>query len=458
MDLSDLVKSIDFRLLGHIVPDLYLNRVDVPVEIYRTLYHGKLVTLTPHQYITVLRTEFNKRTPSKKELFYLFEFVKRTSHFARLEENVRKIIWNDEVVKRYKEWLWDMGKIKIEFDGDRLTEERVVTLASFTRPDLRWGSNEPSLKLLAFDGGGMKGLFMLSMLKAIVTRKYGDSGSTGTKQFVENFDLIAGTSTGAIIAVGLSSGLSIDTLITEYQQLGEKVFDGRMRSYYRYLRKGYWYDHTVLADELRKMFPKEQRMITMTKPLLLVATDNSNSEFEPFLFRTYTSPSRIMGSNTAKLITALRGSTAAPTYFEPVKEEDPENGERITVIDGGVVANNPMELTLFESFHLWPTKSIQLALSFGTGRSIVGGGYSNLFGFGKELLNLVTNSAVVHNRITEWLEREQIDINYLRFDPPDLGSIALDCTDKTILADGMNKAKLYLNNNPELINLLHLLK
>ena len=72
-------------------------------------------------------------------------------------------------------------------------------------------------RMLALDGGGIRGVLTLSILKAIETQ-------LGVARLSEYFDYIAGTSTGAIIASGLATGMSVDELIDFYRKTGTAMF------------------------------------------------------------------------------------------------------------------------------------------------------------------------------------------------------------------------------------------
>src|SRR5271166_3005187 len=79
----------------------------------------------------------------------------------------------------------------------------------------RYAAQRPR-KLLALDGGGIRGVLTLSILKAI-EQKVG-------QKLCYYFDYIAGTSTGAIIAVGLAKGVSVDELVSLYRLNGTGMF------------------------------------------------------------------------------------------------------------------------------------------------------------------------------------------------------------------------------------------
>lgn len=79
-------------------------------------------------------------------------------------------------------------------------------------------------RILSLDGGGVKGILSLGMLKAVEDELRARAGANPDFRLSDYYDLIGGTSTGAIIASGLSLGLSIDEMIELYMRLGPEVF------------------------------------------------------------------------------------------------------------------------------------------------------------------------------------------------------------------------------------------
>src|SRR5213079_261368 len=71
-------------------------------------------------------------------------------------------------------------------------------------------------RILSFDGGGIRGLVTLAILKRLEAQ---------IPNLIKRADLLAGTSTGGIIALGLAAGKSVDELISLYQDNGGKIFD-----------------------------------------------------------------------------------------------------------------------------------------------------------------------------------------------------------------------------------------
>src|SRR5262245_8196739 len=116
-----------------------------------------------------------------------------------------------------------------------------------TKPELwgplasRYAKAEPR-KMLALDGGGIRGVLTLSILKAIETQL--------KQPLCQYFDYIAGTSTGAIIATGLARGMSVDELITFYTNTGTAMFQ-RTRFLERF---NSLYRNGPLQQQLKQVF------------------------------------------------------------------------------------------------------------------------------------------------------------------------------------------------------------
>lgn len=79
-------------------------------------------------------------------------------------------------------------------------------------------------RILALDGGGLRGIITLQYLKRIVTELKKRHGNDDDFRLAHYFDLIAGTSTGSIIGAGLALGMTVDKMDDLYQKLGKEVF------------------------------------------------------------------------------------------------------------------------------------------------------------------------------------------------------------------------------------------
>ncbi len=224
-------------------------------------------------------------------------------------------------------------------------------------------------KMLALDGGGIRGVLTLSILKRIEEQV--------GRRLCEYFDYIAGTSTGAIIAAGLAKGMSVDELITFYRKTGTEMFQrsrflDRLNSLYR---------DGPLQGQLKEVFGEHTDLKPGSlKTLLLLVTRNvttdsawpisSNPEAR------YNLQSRADCNLCIPLWKIVRASTAAPIYFPPeVIQVDPNDDTKTFVfVDGGMTPYNNPAFVLYRfatdpAYRLnWPRGERNLLLvSVGTG-------------------------------------------------------------------------------------------
>lgn len=213
-------------------------------------------------------------------------------------------------------------------------------------PD-RWNSlrgryeQEKPRKMLALDGGGIRGLVTLGILEKIemlVKQKTG-------QKLGEYFDYIAGTSTGAIIAAGLSRGKTVGELIDFYTSDGQQMFVPS----WLIERIKYLYSADPLKATLQQVFGHDTDLGPGNlECLLLVITKNVTTDSAwPISSNPdakYNDPARRDCNLRIPLWQLVRASTAAPVYFPPeVLQWDPADPSKTFVfVDGGVTPyNNP---------------------------------------------------------------------------------------------------------------------
>src|SRR5271169_4909526 len=195
-------------------------------------------------------------------------------------------------------------------------------------------------KLLAIDGGGIRGVLALEVLQRIEDLLKSKSGRADFR-LADYFDYIAGTSTGGIIAAGLAIGMSVDEILEFYEASGPQMFE--KTNIVRRLR--YQYQSEPLALMLKGVLGADT---TLGSPdietlLLLVmrnATTDSPWPISNNPFAKYNDSSHPGCNLRLPLWQLMRASTAAPTYFPP---EVMLVGDREFVFfDGGVTMyNNP---------------------------------------------------------------------------------------------------------------------
>lgn len=226
-------------------------------------------------------------------------------------------------------------------------------------------------KLLALDGGGIRGLISIEVLAAMEEELRREAGRADYV-LADYFDYIAGTSTGAVIATCLSLGMSVARVRDFYLTCGREMFS-RAAWFHRHKYK---YEEDKLTRILQDNLGVETRLGTdKLKTLLMIVVRNATTD----------SPWPISNNPAAKFNAAgpecnlemplwqlVRASTAAPTFFPP--EEVVIGGKRHVFVDGAVTVFNNPALQLFvmataRPYNLcWPTGVGKLLLvSVGTG-------------------------------------------------------------------------------------------
>jgi len=217
----------------------------------------------------------------------------------------------------------------------------------------KWGGlaerfgRQPQRKMLALDGGGIRGVLTLCYLKRIE--------SLVGRPLHQYFDYIAGTSTGAIIAAGLASGMTVDQVIAFYRNCGPEMFQrtrflARLRSLYQngaleqQLKATFGVDTDLRLDGVERPDGTTGSLKTL---LLIVARNVTTDSPWPISANPvahYNDPDRPDSNLNMRLWQLVRASTAAPIYFPPeVIDLQPGNPNRSFVfVDGGVTPyNNP---------------------------------------------------------------------------------------------------------------------
>jgi len=243
-------------------------------------------------------------------------------------------------------------------------------------------------KILSLDGGGIRGVLTLGFLEKMEEILQNKENNPNLK-LCDYFDLIGGTSTGAIIAAGLSIGMTASEIKDLYLRLGDIIF-GNKRSLFKNPFKWYKadYDYKPLEKELIKIFKNYTLGSEEIKTFLCIITKRADT-LSTWPLTNHPNAKYHEKNKGILLHKLVRASTAAPTYFQPQKINVGEN-EIGTFIDGGVsLANNP-SLQLFLMATLkgfpfkWETGAGKLAIySIGTGTSTKKYNYGKMLRKGK---------------------------------------------------------------------------
>jgi patatin-like phospholipase/acyl hydrolase len=220
------------------------------------------------------------------------------------------------------------------------------------------------VRILCIDGGGIRGIIPALVLTELEER-------TG-RRTAQMFDLIAGTSTGGILASALARPGDDGTtprytardLLGLYEAEGPEIFE---RSLLKRIRSvGGWlderYDDAALVAALRRYLDGARLSDTLTD--VFITAYEIEGRFE-FFFRS--SRAREDPSYDFPLADACRATAAAPTYFEPTRVTDVAGERTYSLIDGGVFAANPSLCALAEVARDGDVDDVELVLSLGTG-------------------------------------------------------------------------------------------
>lgn len=213
-------------------------------------------------------------------------------------------------------------------------------------------------QILSLDGGGLKGLFSVSFLEQLEE----DAG----KPCHEMFDLICGTSTGGIIALGLGLGIPAAQIKKFYLEDADQIFS---KTAFSKLKQAVTAKYGIegLNEALAKHFGN--CLLGESKTRLLIPATHADRQ-EVYIYKTshhehLTQDCKVPVTNVA------RATSAAPTYFDPM-----EQTAGLKLVDGGIWANNPLMLGIAEALgYLNQSQENVYALRLGTTDEIAPMGY-----------------------------------------------------------------------------------
>src|SRR5262245_57565477 len=188
---------------------------------------------------------------------------------------------------------------------------------------------DPGFRVLALDGGGIRGLFTASSLSTLADLGGGRVG--------DHFDLIVGTSMGGIIALALAYGTPARSVFDLFFEKGPQVF-ARPRRFGMLLRPKY--DNRMLATTLRDFFGTRVLNDALT-PVCVTSYELENSY--PRIWKDEHAADLVPAGDEPAWKVAL-ASASAPVFF-PGTQVSPGDCH----VDGGLFANNPALIGLTEA-------------------------------------------------------------------------------------------------------------
>ena len=214
-------------------------------------------------------------------------------------------------------------------------------------------ANGRRFAVLSIDGGGVRGIFAAAVLASL-------ERDTGTR-IVEHFDLVVGTSTGGIIALGLGAGMSPEEILALYIDNADSIFPARQRSVLArplsLVRAKY------KADGLRRVVQQvfgDTLLCESTVPLVIPSYNIGENAV--YLFKT-PHHERLRRDWRVPMWQVAMATTAAPTFFPAYSLP----GDHVRLVDGGVWANSPSMVGIVEAVSMFGQSLDQIRLlSLGT--------------------------------------------------------------------------------------------
>jgi patatin-like phospholipase/acyl hydrolase len=267
-------------------------------------------------------------------------------------------------------------------------------------------------RILALDGGGLRGIFTASVL-CEAARVFGSA-------FIESVDLLVGTSTGGIIALGLAAGKTPQEMLDFYKSAGPKIFGNPRRIKRLWAPK---YNRKPLDEILSQEFGDTTIMNELRKPVCITAYELVRGTTRVWKDDHH----KDLSFGGDQLVWQVAAATsAAPTYFAPVQLHDVDSH-----VDGGVWSNNPNLVGITEAVRYFG-RSLQDIRLLSVGTTSYPFRVSNhsaaqamgLVGWARKAVDLLqASSSLAGNNQAQLLLGEQ---NYLRLDTPQAEKIKLD--------------------------------
>lgn len=228
-------------------------------------------------------------------------------------------------------------------------------------------------RVLTLDGGGMRGLYTVSLLRALA-RLMDNRFVNQEPDIGKGFDLICGTSTGAILACALAIGVSLRRVCELYSNHGQSIFAApKPRNNFPTLIWSLKHSFTPAAYscKLRSCIEGALGKCTLaelyqTRHIALCIPTVDALNHRAWVFKTPHNAGKHRDNNY-QLVDVCMASAAAPIFFALSRQKNPDNPDNLHYfVDGGLWANNPVLVGLVEALTLAPAKRDIEVVSVGT--------------------------------------------------------------------------------------------
>ena len=215
-------------------------------------------------------------------------------------------------------------------------------------------AQDSTFYILSLDGGGTRGIYSAQILSCIE--------QLNDPPIRERFDLIAGTSTGSIIAGAAAAGIPMSRVVKLFEKESPRIFQRRRLGAFHIRSK---YSRQSLEQVVRS-YVSDLTLGEVSTPLMIMGSDISTGSVHVFKSRYLNDLGQFYVRDAhVDLCDAILASCAAPTYFDPVSVGD------FLLADGGLWANNPSIMALTEAVSKFGRSVEQIRiLSIGTGHSV----------------------------------------------------------------------------------------
>ncbi|KNC56388.1 group VIA2 phospholipase A2 [Thecamonas trahens ATCC 50062] len=258
--------------------------------------------------------------------------------------NIEWLLTSDESLLAHEQLLAAL----LSFQEEPFTADDAAALLA---------SRSGSANVLALDGGGIRGLILVELLRELMAECSALCSRGDALQVTDVFDVLCGTSTGGILAAALGiKGLSLDDCSRLYFEFAAEVF----------ARSDPPYEPARLASIVDSLIGKDVMMSSFTASrVFVVATNATLLPPSTFLFRNYETSSKFAFDGTAAgtVTDALLATAAAPTFFPPHPFHDPVLHRDLVLCDGALVYNSPVIPALLETADL----DVAHVVNLGTG-------------------------------------------------------------------------------------------
>ncbi len=264
--------------------------------------------------------------------------------------------------------------------------------------------NTDTFHILALDGGGTRGIYTAQLL-AKIEQTFGTRIKTC-------FDLIAGTSTGSIIAGAAASDIPMQDIVELFESETPHIFRRRWYRIPLFLSK---YPSEQLAQVIAKHIPATP-LGEIAAPLMITSSEIARSEVHIFRsnYGSHDSEGTPSTSKEVCLRDAILASCAAPTFFAPKSVDD------LLLADGCLWANNPSTIAAAEALSVFRKEAREIRmLSIGTGHSTnmyrQRRGWGFITGWGG--VKLTSYVMTLQAQASEHIAKLLLKGNYLRINP-----------------------------------------